>query len=122
MGSPRKFWLTLFNQKRIDAAWVAFSDAGAALARRKAGNRAIHLAVKLRAAIVQARVFSSSRSEERSSSKDRATTRSISSDERNPRAPKLYQHSYDCDAIRRIPGAQAKMHLGHWEGWVLERI
>ena len=43
-------------------------------------------------------------------------------DERNPRAPKLYQHSYDCDAIRRISGAQAKMHLGHWEGWVLERI
>ena len=80
MWAPReKFWLTLYNQKRIDAAWVAFSDAGAALARRKVGNRTIPLAAKLQAAIVQARAFSSSRSEERSSSRDRATTRSISS-------------------------------------------
>ena len=80
MWAPReKFWLTLYNQKRIDAAWVAFSDAGAALARRKAGNRTIPFGRQIAGGIVQARAFSSSRSEERSSSRDRATTRSMSS-------------------------------------------
>jgi hypothetical protein len=38
------------------------------------------------------------------------------------RAPKLYRPTYDCEKIRLIAGADAKMHLGNWQSWVLERI
>ena len=116
MWAPReKFWLTLYNQKRIDAAWVAFSDAGAALARRKAGNRTIPfgrqtaggdrsgtclLILKIGGKIVV---------EGSSNSKIHIF------DERNPRAPRLLstflrlrRHSQD---IRR-PGQDASWPLG----------
>jgi EH_Signature domain len=122
MWAPReKFWLSLFDQKRIDAAWVAFSDAGAALARRKAANRHIPfgrqiaggnrsstclLILKIGGKIVV----------------EGSSNYRIHIFDENPCAPQLFQPSYDCDAIRRIPGAQTRMHLGHWEGWVLERI
>ena len=40
MWEPRrKFWLSLHDQKRIDAAWVAFSRSGADHARRQLSSR-----------------------------------------------------------------------------------
>jgi EH_Signature domain len=123
MWAPReKFWLTLYNQKRIDAAWVAFSDAGAALARRKAGNRTIPFGRQTAGGNRSGTCLLILKIGEKIVVEGSSNYKIHIFDERNPRAPKLYQHSYDCDAIRRISGAQAKMHLGHWEGWVLERI
>ena len=40
MWEPRrKFWLSLHEQNRIDAAWVAFSRSGASHARRQLRSR-----------------------------------------------------------------------------------
>jgi len=123
MWAPReKFWLSLYNQRRIDAAWVAFSDAGAALARRKAGTRAIPFGRQIAGGSRSGTCLLILKIGAKIVVEGSSNYKIHIFDERNSRAPKLYQNSYDCDAIRRISGAQAKMHLGYWEGWVLERI
>ncbi len=123
MWAPReKFWLTLHNQKRIDAAWVAFSDAGAALARRKAGNRTIPFGRQIAGGNRSGTCLLILKIGRKIVVEGSSNYRIHVFDESIPRAPKLYQPSYDCDAIRSIPGAQTRMHLGRWEGWVLERI
>jgi hypothetical protein len=123
MWAPReRFWLSLYNQKRIDAAWVAFSDAGAALARRKAGDRSIPFGRQIAGGSRSGTCLLILKIGGKIVVEGSSNYRIHIFDERNPRAPKLYQPSYDCDGIRNISGAQAKKHLGHWEGWVLERI
>jgi hypothetical protein len=42
--------------------------------------------------------------------------------EDNLRSPRLYQPTYDCEAIRVTSGAEARTHVGSWQGWLLERI
>jgi hypothetical protein len=123
MWAPReKFWLSLYNQKRVDAAWVAFSDAGAALARRKSGDRHIPFGRQIAGGSRSATCLLILKIGRKVVVEGSSNYKIHVFDESNSRAPKLYQPSYDCDAIRRIPDAQTKMHLGHWEGWVLERI
>ena len=127
MWEPRRaFWLGLYEQKRIDAAWVAFSRSGVELARRSLPRRdGIHtqsygtqtagggrsntslLILKIGSKIVvegshsyKVHIFSAS----------------------HPAAPKLYQRSYDCEAIRLLAGSEAKRHVSGWQDWVLERI
>lgn len=123
MWAPReKFWLGLYQQRRIDSAWVAFSDAGAALARRKAGARAIPFGRQIAGGSRSGTCLLILKIGTKIVVEGSSNYKIHIFDERNSRAPKLYQDSYDCDAIRRISGAQAKMHLGYWQGWVLERI
>lgn len=127
MWEPRRaFWLGLYEQKRIDAAWVAFSRSGVELARRSLPRRdGVHtqsygtqttgggrsntslLILKIGSKIVvegshsyKVHIFSAS----------------------HPAAPKLYQRSYDCEAIRLLPGSEARSHVSGWQDWVLERI
>ncbi|MBR1216413.1 hypothetical protein JQ557_00300 [Bradyrhizobium sp. U87765 SZCCT0131] len=123
MWAPReKFWLGLYNQKRIDAAWVAFSDDGARLANERSANKPIPFGRQ----IVGGRRSNTSllilKVGRKILVEGSHSYRIHVFDERNPHAPKLYQPSYDCDAILRIDGAQARVHLGDWQGWVLERI
>jgi len=127
MWEPRrKFWLSLHEQKRIDAAWVAFSETGArhatkllnsrksrnipSFGRQTAGGNRIDtslLILKIGNKIVV----------EGSHNYKVHIFREI-----DLRAPKLYRPTYDCEKIRLIAGADAKMHLGNWQSWVLERI
>ncbi|MFG1319229.1 EH signature domain-containing protein [Xanthobacter autotrophicus] len=127
MWEPRRtFWLGLYEQKRIDAAWVAFSRSGVELARRSLPRRdGVHtqsygtqsagggrsntslLILKVGSKIVvegshsyKVHIFSAA----------------------HPAAPKLYQPTYDCEAIRLLPGSEARPHLSGWQGWVEERI
>ncbi|MBB5753359.1 EH signature domain-containing protein [Prosthecomicrobium pneumaticum] len=124
MWEPRRrFWLQLHEERRIDSAWVALSEEGARLARKRAngrpglafgrqtagGNRSKTslLVLKIEGKIVvegshdyRVHVFR----------------------EGAPGAPRLYQPRYDCEAIRHIPGADARKHTGDWQGWVRERI
>lgn len=127
MWEPRrKFWLGLHRLGRIDAAWVAFSDKGADEARRRTGgsrsatrpgygrqiaggsrwNTSLLILQIGRKIVVEGshnymvHIF----------------------DKSNPSCPSLYQREYDCEKIRVTPGAKAKAHLGHWEGWVLENV
>lgn len=127
MWAPRRdFWLSLHRQKRIDAAWVAFSDSGVrhatrqlnsrgargslAFGRQTAGGSRIDtslLILKIGGKIVvegshnyKVHIFKES----------------------NPRAPALYRPVYDCEKIRLIQGSEARPHIGDWQGWVKERI
>lgn len=127
MWEPRRaFWLGLYKQKRIDAAWVAFSRSGVEFARRSLPRRdGVHtqsygtqtagggrsntslLILKIGSKIVvegshsyKVHIFSDS----------------------HPAAPRLYQRSYDCETIRLLPGSEARPHVSGWQDWVLERI
>lgn len=124
MWEPRRrFWLRLYDQGRIDGAWVAFSEAGAREARKRGGGKGtLNYGVQ---------VVGGSRSNTsllilkigRKIVVEGSHNYKIHIfDETNRLAPKLYQARYDCDQIRLIPGALAKPHLGYWEGWVLEHI
>lgn len=127
MWEPRrKFWLGLHNQKRIDGAWVAFSEDAELAAKRRSeamgsrgtlkfglqtarGNRrnTSLLILKIGRKIVvegshdyKVHIF----------------------DETDKRAPSLYRTRYDCEDIRLIGTAKAKSHQSGWERWVLEHI
>lgn len=121
MWQPRReFWLGLHKQKRIDAAWVALSSEGADLARRKGADRQI-----LRFGLQTARQntsllilkIGSKIVVEGSHSYKVHVFRA-----ENLKAPKLYQRVYDCEDIRKIPGAWSVRHSGDWQGRVLEQI
>jgi len=123
MWAPRKkFWLGLYNQKRIDAAWVAFSEAGAELARRKAGNRPIPFGYQVAGGSRSGTCLLILKIGGKIVVEGSKSYKIHIFEEKNPHAPKLYQQSYDCEAIRMISSAQDRPHLGNWQGWVLERI
>lgn len=129
MWAPRnEFWLGLYEQKRIDAAWVAFSKEGADYARKEdsrkrdgdqsflkfgrqsAGgtrDRTSLLVLKIGSKIVV-----------EGSHNYKVHVFRID----HPKAPKLYEASYDCDQIRHIPGSWSTPHIGDWQGRVLEQI
>jgi len=124
MWEPRrKFWLGLHEQNRIDSAWVAFSDAAKDHAKSRAtdneflrfgkqsarGTRAKTslLILKIGGKIVvegshdyKVHVFRAD----------------------NPKAPRLYEQNYDCEAIRLLPGSWTVRHTHDWQGRVLEQI
>jgi len=123
MWAPRKkFWLGLYNQKRIDDAWVAFSKAAARYARNSVGNRIIKFGHQTAGGSREDTCLLILKIGRKIVVEGSHSYKVHIFDEKNPRAPKLHQLSYDCEAIRSLPGARAKAHLGYWEGWVLENI
>lgn len=127
MWEPRRrFWLKLHAQRRIDAAWVAFSPSGAEYARRMLnarGERSVLNFGQQTAGYSRANTSllilkcGSKIVVEGSHSYKVHIFR-----EGHPRVPALYQRAYDCEQIRMVPGAEARSHLGDWQGWVEERI
>jgi hypothetical protein len=127
MWEPRRrFWLSLHEQKRIDAAWVAFSESGARhatrlLNSRSAGNtlsfgRQTAGGSRIDTSLLILKIGSRIVVEGSHNYKVHIFK------ENNLRAPKLYRQTYDCEAIRLINGAEARPHIGDWQGWVRERI
>lgn len=122
----RKFWLDLYEQGRIDAAWVAFSRSGVEVARRSLPPQG--------GAHIQSYGFQSARGSRNNTSLLilKVGSKIIVEGSHNYRvhifsvansvAPKLYQPTYDCDAILTLPGSETKVHSGDWQGWVQERI
>ena len=128
MWPPRRdFWLRLYDEGRIHAAWVAFSDSAAVLARRRlspegegalgrfgrqtAGGRRANtslLVMRIGRHVVvdgchnyMTHIF----------------------DAEAPEAPRLYRAEYDCEAIRRDSDLhRAHSHIGHWADWVERHI
>lgn len=126
MWEPRrKFWLGLHEQKRIDAAWVAFSGSGVELATKWLRSKGS------RGALAFGRQTAGGSRAETSLLVLKIGKKIIVEgshnykvhifDESNKGSPKLYQLEYDCDLIRHKSNAE-KPHLGDWQGWVLERI
>ncbi len=127
MWEPRRrFWLKLHAQRRIDAAWVAFSPSGAEYARRllKTGEaRGVVSYGQQTAGYSRANTSllilkcGNKIVVEGSHSYKVHIFR-----EGHPGAPALYRRAYDCEQIRLVPGAESRSHLGDWQGWVEERI
>jgi hypothetical protein len=117
MWKPRRdYWLRRFREKRIDEAWVAFSDRAADHARRhlRAGNanrfgrengrpNTSLLIMRIGRQIVVDGCHS-------------YKTHLFSIDD--PKAPKLYQKSYDCERIRRTSKASFSHHFPAWINWI----
>ncbi|MCY1315325.1 Signature domain protein [compost metagenome] len=125
MWQPRKkFWLGLHERGRIDAAWVAFSDSAARAARRRSAGSKASLKFGVQTAgggrsntsLLVLKIGRKIVVEGSHSYKVHIF------DESNQRAPLLYQWRYDCEAIRLLPGANAKSHNGDWQSWVMEHI
>lgn len=128
MWKPRRdFWLGLYEQKRIDAAWVAFSERAAELARRIfLGREGVHT---IRYGVQTARAGTNT-----SLLILKSGSKIIVEGSHNYKvhifpashqsAPHLYQGVYDCEEIRKIAGSEAKQHdqFLAWQNWVLERI
>lgn len=127
MWAPRRrFWLKLYEQHRVDAAWVAFSASGADYARRMLSARGSrdtlsygHQTAGGARANTSLLIMKSGNKiiVEGSHSYKVHVFR-----EADPRAPALYQREYDCERIRLTSGAEAKSHLGDWPSWVEGRI
>lgn len=127
MWEPRRrFWLKLHAQRRIDAAWVAFSPSGAEYARRMLNARGERSGLnfgqqtagysRANTSLLILKCGSKIVVEGSHSYKVHIFR------EGHPRAPALYQRAYDCEQIRMVTGAEARSHLGDWQGWVEERI
>jgi hypothetical protein len=124
MWAPReRFWLGLHNQKRIDAAWVAFSKEGVAYARRKgADNRFLRFGrqeaggSRANTSLLILKIGSKIVVEGSHSYKVHVFR------DDHPKAPKLYESWYDCEHIRLLPGSWSVAHNGDWQGRVLEHI
>lgn len=126
MWVPRRdFWLQLFDEKRIDAAWVAFSSeatdyAQAHLMRQDARNvdsrfgfqRARHNTSLLIMRIGNKVFVDGCHSYK---------THVFAQDD--PMAPKLFQEGYDCDEIKEA-SPQSKPHnsIDSWKRWVRDMI
>ena len=126
-SARRQFYLGLHEQKRIDAAWVAFADAGARQARAilartgKGGampfGRQVAGGTRSNTSIMILRIGRKIIVDGSHSYKVHVF------DETHPQAPRLFMDRYDCERIRIArPAPDARAHLGDWQGWVLQRI
>lgn len=117
----REFWLGLYEQGRIDAAWVAFSVKAAELAGRIKPDGHGQLAFGkqtgprpdtslLVLAIGRCVVVEGSHSYK---------VHFFKSSNRN--TPRLFQPTYDCESIRHRSD-DAQTHHVRWQNWVLEKL
>ncbi|MGB7803537.1 EH signature domain-containing protein [Buttiauxella sp.] len=127
MWEPRReFWLGLYNQGKITAAWVAFSSIASQKAKEMKGsmrdsstlNFGIQTALgnrdKTSLLILQIGkciVIEGSHSYK---------VHIFRSD--NKHSPELYQLKYNCEQIRMLPNPVAIPHLSGWQDKVREQI
>ena len=127
MWEPRReFWLGLHQQGRIDAAWVAFSPAGARVARASSqhGDNRQSLAFGLQVAggsrsttsLLILKIGSKIVVEGSHSYKVHIF------DDGYVGVPELYRPKYDCEVIRVNPRAKSRSHISGWQSWVMEYV
>ena len=127
MWQPRReFWWDLYEQGRIDHAWVAFSPAAAQKARRltEQTEKRDHLAFGEQTAGGTRRytsllILKIGRSIVVEGSHSYKVHVFRDSD---PQAPRLFQEQYHCERIRRAPGHRAQAHHTGWQERVRELI
>ena len=132
MWEPRReFWLRLYEQGRILAAWVAFSEEAENYARQSlsssGSDRALAFGsqvargIRLNTSLLIMDLGSKIVVEGSHSYKVHIFKKG------SDRTPSLYFGEYDCEHVRLIPDQpqgfhQARSHVSGWEDWVLERI
>lgn len=122
--SRHDFWLSLHEQKRIDAAWVAFSDSGAIHALKAKGRgktlgfgRQVAGGNRKDTSLLILKIGRKVVVEGSHSYKVHIFNAN------NRGAPELYKQEYDCDSIRRRSDNERVHDVpGHWRNWVMEQI
>jgi hypothetical protein len=127
MWPPRRdFWLSLYEEGRIDEAWVAFGASARDFARRKLLRSGVE-GINKRFGQQHDRGGSTSLLIMRVGDKivvdgcHSYKTHIFRRDD--PKAPKLYGSHYHCDDIMRV-SRNAKSHssIPAWEDWVLRHV
>jgi hypothetical protein len=126
MWPPRRdFWLQLFDEKRIDAAWVAFSYEATVYARdhlmredaRNADSRFGFQRARQNTSLLIMRIGNKVMVDGCHSYKTHVF------DQEDPMAPKLFQEGYDCDEIMRAsPESKSHSSIDNWKRWVRDMI
>lgn len=126
MWPPRRdFWLKLFDEKRIDAAWVAFSSQAADYARahlmredaRNADSRFGFQRARQNTSLLIMKIGNKVMVDGCHSYKTHVF------DQDDPMAPKLFQEGYDCDEIMRAsPESKSHSSIDSWQRWVRDMI
>lgn len=126
MWPPRRdFWLKLFDEKRIDAAWVAFSSQAADYARahlmredaRNADSRFGFQRARQNTSLLIMKIGNKIMVDGCHSYKTHVF------DQDDPMAPKLFQEGYDCDEIMRAsPESKPHNSIDSWQRWVRDMI
>lgn len=143
MWAPRRrFWMQLYKEGRIDAAWVAFSAKGTRLARTLLAERGRRVGLEFGKQVAGGdKSLLIMRSGNKIIVEGSHSYRIHIFRQGEPEAPGLYQSSYDCDEIyrrsdaRRRPLSQAHQcrcsSEGYpakcsgpcvWQDWVNEHI
>lgn len=122
----RKFWLDLFDEGRIDDAWVAFSDDGWREARRI--RQSLHDDTTMQ----YAKQIAGGYREKTSLLIMRIGRKIVVEgshsykvyvfDENEPEVPKMHERRYDCDRVRNIDPDRGIVHIGNWQQKVLLKI
>lgn len=126
MWPPRRdFWLKMFDEKRIDAAWVAFSSQATDYARehlmrqdaRNADSRFGFQRARQNTSLLIMKIGNKIMVDGCHSYKTHVF------DQDDPMAPKLFQEGYDCDEIMRAsPESKSHSSIGAWQRWVRDMI
>lgn len=126
MWPPRRdFWLKLFDEKRIDAAWVAFSSQAADYARahlmredaRNADSRFGFQRARQNTSLLIMKIGNKIMVDGCHSYKTHVF------DQDDPMAPRLFQEGYDCDEIMRAsPESKSHSSIDSWQRWVRDMI
>ncbi|MBC6442189.1 MAG: hypothetical protein GDA53_03525 [Rhodobacteraceae bacterium] len=131
MWEPRRdFWLELYDEDQIDAAWVALSPQAFAFARQNLMRQDAKNA-DTRFGFQRARQNTSlliMQIGNKIMVDGCHSYRTHVFDQDDPMAPKLFQEGYDCDEIRRAsydrPSGASKPHnsIPYWSRWVRDMI
>lgn len=121
----RDFWLRLFDERLIDAAWVAFSSHAMNFARerlmrqdaRNAESRFGFQRARQNTSLLIMKIGNKIMVDGCHSYKTHVF------DQYDPMAPKLFQEGYDCEEIR-LASPEAKSHssIESWKRWVRDMI
>ena len=126
MWPPRRdFWLQLFDEKRIDAAWVAFSSEATEYARahlmrndaRNADSRFGFQRARQNTSLLIMKIGNKIMVDGCHSYKTHVF------EQDDPLAPKLFQEGYDCvEILRASPESKSHSSIDAWKRWVRDMI
>lgn len=127
MWPPRRdFWMKLYDQGRIDSAWVAFCETAADYAELNLmGERKVHAKSRFGRQTARGSRIDTSLLIMKIGSKIVVdgchSYKTHIFNANNPDTPKLFQQEYNCEHIRtKSSRSQKHWPIEHWQNWVEE--
>lgn len=118
----REFWLGLYDMGQIEAAWIAFSREGARhaeqISRTRGARGTLSFGIQTAGGSRRGASLLILKMGHRIVVEGSHDVKIHIFDSSNPKAPRLYQETYDSDAIRNLPGSLSHAHQSGWQYWV----